>query len=247
MRVVLISLLSLALASPALAGPVTLKAQPSDEDGRITLGELFDGAGAAAAVVVGARTGPSAVLDAGAVQAQAARAGLSWSNPQGLRRVVVRQGAAPTASTPSPTARPGATVEVLTYARSLATGDVVAPEDVVFSTVQAHQAPAGAPQEAEAVIGLSARRPLRAGAAVQRGDLTSPQVIARNDAVEVAYMAGGVTLTVTGRAQRPAALGEAVTVLNPASGKTIEAVATGPGKAIAGPLAASARQSSLVR
>ena len=32
-------------ATPALSGPVTLKAQPVDSDGRVTFGDLFDGAG----------------------------------------------------------------------------------------------------------------------------------------------------------------------------------------------------------
>ncbi|RZJ38026.1 MAG: flagella basal body P-ring formation protein FlgA, partial [Brevundimonas sp.] len=93
MRLIL-SLAILALsATSALAGPVTLKAEPADDDGRVTLGDLFDGAGGAASVVVGVRSGPSAVFEAGQVQAAAARAGLSWTNPQGLRRIVVRQGA----------------------------------------------------------------------------------------------------------------------------------------------------------
>lgn len=236
------TLVALLTAGLMLAGPVTLKDQPTDADGRITLGELFEGAGAAASVTVAARAGPSAVLDAGQLQAQAARAGLQWSNPDGLRRVVVRQGPETVAAT---TVRPGRTVEVLTYARSLAAGDLVRPEDVVFASLQSHQAPQGAPQEADAVIGLTARRPVRAGAAVQRADLASPRIIARNDAVHVTYEAGGVTLTVTGRAQRDATRGEALSILNTASGKIIEAVAVGPGRAIAGPAALNARQSSI--
>ena len=46
-----------AFAAPALAGPVTLLSDPVDADGRVTLGDLFDDAGAAANVVVGQRTG----------------------------------------------------------------------------------------------------------------------------------------------------------------------------------------------
>ncbi|RZJ87181.1 MAG: flagellar basal body P-ring formation protein FlgA, partial [Brevundimonas sp.] len=214
MRLVLLTIALVFWAGSALAGPVTLKSEPADDDGRVTLGDLFDGAGGAANVVVGLRSGPSAVFEAGQVQAAAARAGLSWTNPQGLRRIVVRQGASEaSASTHNAVAtagRPGATVEVLTYVRSLAAGDVVQPEDVAWTQVQSHMAPAGGPQDAEVVIGLSARRALRAGAVVATRDLTAPQVIARNDMVQVAFVAGGVTLTVTGRATRDAARGEAV-------------------------------------
>lgn len=241
--------IALVAATPALSNPVSLTANPVDDDGRITLGDLFDGAGSAASVVVASRAGPTAVLDAAQVQAAAARAGLQWSNPNGLRRIVVRQGsaapAAPTAASvtqaSTTAARPGATAEVLTYARSLAAGEVVQPEDVVWSQVQAHQTPTGAPQDAEAVIGLSARRALRAGAAVQSRDLAAPQVIARGDMVQVAFISGGVSLTVTGRAARNAALGEAVVITNIESGRAIDAVAVGPGQAVTGPAARAAR------
>jgi flagella basal body P-ring formation protein FlgA len=235
-------------AGPALAGPVTLRANPVDEDGRVTLGDIFEGAGAASGVVVASRAGPSVVFEAGQLQALAARSGLQWSNPQNLRRVVVRNAAlAPGAVVPAaasaarPAATAGATVSVLTYARNIAAGDVVQPEDVVWTDVQAHLAAGGGPSDAEQVIGLSARRALRAGAVVGARDLAAPQVIARNDTVEVAFVAGGVTLTVTGRAMRNAAVGEPVTITNLTSGRQIEAVATGPGQAVAGPQAQVAR------
>ncbi|MFN7388158.1 flagellar basal body P-ring formation chaperone FlgA [Brevundimonas sp.] len=235
-------------AGPALAGPVTLRANPVDEDGRVTLGDIFEGTGAASGVVVASRAGPSVVFEAGQLQALAARSGLQWSNPQNLRRVVVRNAAlAPGAVVPAaasaarPAAPAGATMSVLTYARNLAAGDVVQPEDVVWTDVQAHLAAGGGPSDAEQVIGLSARRALRAGAVVGARDLAAPQVIARNDTVEVAFVAGGVTLTVTGRAMRNAAVGEPVTITNLTSGRQIEAVATGPGQAVAGPQAQVAR------
>ena len=230
------------IASPALADPVTLRANPVDDDGRVTLGDIFENAGSASGVVVASRAGPSVVFEANQLQALASRAGLQWANPQGLRRVVVRNaamapGAAPAttgAATTAAVAQRGATVEVLTYARNLAAGDVIQPEDVIWSSVQSHLAQGGSPSDPDMVVGLSARRALRAGAVVGARDLVSPRVIARNDLVEVAFIAGGVTLTVTGRATRDAAVGEPVPVLNTTSGRTIDAVASGPGQARAG-------------
>ena len=252
MRLLLLAGCIALAASPALAGPVSLRVNPVDEDGRVTLGDVFDNAGSAANVVIATRAGPSVVFEAGQLQGLALRSGLQWSNPQGLRRVVVRQGAvapaaaasASPASATTTAARPGATAEVLTYARSLSAGDIVQPEDVSWSTVQAHLVPSGAPQDADQVIGLSAKRALRAGAAVSARDLASPQVIARNDMVEVAFISGGVRLTVTGRATRNAAVGEQVPILNLTSNRTIDAVATGPGQAVTGPAAVAARTAS---
>ena len=245
--------------SPAQASAQSLDLLPNpvDDDGQVTLGEVFDGAGAAAGMVVARRSGPTVVIESATLQAAARQAGLNWANPMGLRRVVVRGAAVAAApasvagQTPAQqTARPstavasapaGRTVEVLTYARSLAAGDIIQPEDVIWSTVQAHQAAGGAPSDAEQVIGMTARRALRAGSAVAVRDLTSPQVIARNDAVEVAFVAGGVRLTVTGRATRAAAVGEPLQIINSQSGRAIDAVATGPGRAVAGPAAHTVR------
>lgn len=233
-----------ALATQAEAGTVSLKAQPTDDDGQITLGELFDGAGSAASVVVGRRAGTTAVLDAAQVQITARRAGLVWDNATGLRRIVVRQGAAaPVANSLTTASRSAATVEALALTRNLATGEIVGPDDVEWTTVQAHQAPVSAPQDANDIIGLSARRPMRAGQVLNSRDLAAPQVIARNDMVEVLYQVGGIELTITGRAQRNAALGEPVSILNLQSGRLIEAVAVAEGRALAGPAAQASRQS----
>ncbi|MDI6625763.1 MAG: flagella basal body P-ring formation protein FlgA, partial [Brevundimonas sp.] len=86
MRALIVAAAAMLLAGPALAGPVSLKANPVDADGRITLGDVFDGAGSASGVVIGARSGPSAVFEAGQLQAMARQSGLDWANPTGLRR-----------------------------------------------------------------------------------------------------------------------------------------------------------------
>lgn len=187
---------ALMLAGTAVAGPVTLKANPVDSDGRVTLGDLFDGAGPAANVVVGTRAGPSVVFEAGQLQSLARQSGLDWANPAGLRRVVVRNAAvAPASAPPSPV--------------STAAVDAAPP------------AFAARPQ------------PVRAALA--------ERVITRNDMVEVAYEVGGVRLTITGRAEGNAAVGQRLAVRNLQSGRNIDAVAIGPGLALAGPAAQDAR------
>jgi flagella basal body P-ring formation protein FlgA len=186
------------LASPAFAGPVTLKANPVDDDGRVTLGDVFDGAGPAANFVLASRAGPSVVFEASQLQAIASRNGLQWANPNGLRRVVVREAS-------------------------------LAPATGGNAVTAATAGPPALTRPAPTVVA-----PLQRQARAAR-------VIARNDMIEVAYAVGGVTLTVTGRATRDAAAGENVPILNVASGRTIDAVAIGPGRAITGPEAQAAR------
>ena len=215
------------IAAPALAGtPVTLNAYLVDASGQVTLGELFDNAGAAANVVVAPRSGPSVVLDAGAVQAFARRYGLDWDNPAGLRRIIVR------ADTSGGAGRTG-NRDILTYARSLNAGEIVGAEDLVWAKAAA--VPMGAPHDTGAVIGMAARRPLREGDAVLAADVTAPIVIKSGDTVLVTYADGGVTLTLQAKAMANAAVGDSLNVLNTASKKLIEAVASGPDEAVVGP------------
>lgn len=234
------TLLISALSAPAHAGaPVTLRMDTTDADGRITLGDLFDGvSGPAANLVVAARMGPTAVLEAGQVQVSARRAGYDWTNSNGIRRIIVREGqdnggVSAGGKTLAGAAR--ANVEVLAYARSLSAGEIVQPQDLVW--VKMAGAPMDAPRDADAVIGLAAKRPLREGAAVQSRDVAAAQVIKTGDLITVTYDDGGISLSLQGKAMAAAATGDLVPVQNTLSKKVIQAVATGPGSAAVGPQA----------
>jgi len=222
------------LASAALAGtPVQLRDQLVDDgDGRVTLGDLFGNAGRASNVVLaqGPAAGGNVVLDAARVQAIARANGLDWANASGFRRLVVKGGDAGGATA----SQAGRTVEVLTYTRSLSAGEVVRPEDVAWTRVQSHLVPGDAPADADAVIGQAARRALRSGAAVAGRDLSSPQVIKKDELIVVTFSQGGVSLSLQAKALQGAAAGDTLPVLNPQSKKTIVAVATGPGQAAVG-------------
>ena len=233
----LLAAAALAVAAPALAGTaVTLKADTVSADAVVTLGDLFDGAGPAANVPVASRSGASVVLNARAVQLAAARAGLDWANAEGLRTVVVHGDPAGGLGAPgraSAGAAPRGNVDVLTYARNLQAGEVVQPQDLVWGKAAA--ASADAPSDAEAVIGMAAKRPLRAGAVVAFRDVGRPQVIKPGEQVTVTFSSGGITLALSGKALNGAAVGETLNVQNTASKKTVQAVVTGPGQAVVGP------------
>ncbi|MFN3523250.1 MAG: flagellar basal body P-ring formation chaperone FlgA [Phenylobacterium sp.] len=236
-------LLTLAVAAfaagPAIAGqPVTLRPNASDADGVITLGDLFTGAGEASNVPVAARNGRAAILNARAVQLAAARSGLDWANAEGLTTIVVSAagsgGPAGAGAAPAAAAARG-NVEVLTYARNLSAGEIVQPQDLVWGKAAA--APADAPADADQVIGMAARRPLRAGAAVAARDVSAPQVIKAGEMITVVYENEGISLALQAKAMAAAGVGETLTVQNTASKKILQAVAVGPGQAIVGPAA----------
>ncbi len=217
-------------AEPALAGtPVDLRRDLASGS-QITLGDLFDGAGGAGAVVVGngAPAGLDAVLDAAVVA----------SNASGIRRIIVRSQATAATAPGERAGRPGQTIQVLTYARSLMAGELIRPEDLTFSAIPSFQAPQDAPRGANEVIGKIARLPLRSGAPVSVHDVSSVQVIKRDDLIEVAYHAEGISLVMQAKAMSAAAVGDTLSVMNPRSNKLIQAVAVGPDQAVVGPEAA---------
>ncbi|ESQ73554.1 flagellar basal body P-ring formation chaperone FlgA [Asticcacaulis sp. AC402] len=187
MKTLFLLALLAAAAIPAAthaATPLVLKPSVSDGDGRITLGDLFDNAGQASAIEVGSRQGQTAVLDAGVVQAIAARNGAYWDNPRGLRRIIVTAGldGAAAAVIPAPGSAPPAVA--------------VAPRN----------------------------------AAVRRGE-----------AVAVTWSSGTLSLTMTGVAQKDAAVGDLIQIQNPASKKMVDAVVIGSGQAVSGPNALQTR------
>jgi flagellar basal body P-ring formation protein FlgA len=218
--------LALDFAAPAFAGtPVTLNAHLVDPTGHITLGELFDDAGPARDVLVAERTGPSVVLDASAVQAFARRFGLDWDNPRGISRIIVH---ADTVGLGAPQNH-----DILVYAHSLAAGQVVQGSDIIWA--KAAGVPADAPAGADAVIGMAARRPLREGDPVLTHDIAAPLVIKSGETVDVTYADDSITLTLQAKAMANAAIGDTLNVLNTASKKMIEVLATGPDQAVVGP------------
>ncbi|MEM9965786.1 MAG: flagellar basal body P-ring formation chaperone FlgA [Asticcacaulis sp.] len=234
----------LGLAHPVSAQSVlVLKPQITDADGRVTIGDVFDNAGNAAHVVLGSRVGPTAVLDAGRVQAMARQAGAYWDNPQGLRRIVVSAGSDGSSAT-SHKAQAGRTREMLVFSRSMGANEIVGPSDVSYQPVQSHMA-TGAGLEAADVIGKSVRYPIREGAVVRGSDLSNPVVIKRSEQVRVTWTAGALNLSMSGVAQKDASVGDVLMVQNPQSKKMVEVVVTGPGSAVIGQTATQLRNQSL--
>jgi flagellar basal body P-ring formation protein FlgA len=217
---------------------VTLRSAVSITSGQVTLGDIFEGAGAAARVPVAQAGGATVVLDAGRVQSLARQNGLEWANAAGVRRIIARAEAAPASA--------GATranAQVLAYARPINAGEIIAPEDLVWA--KAVGAPADAPADADSVIGKAAKRPLRMGAPVALRDISAPAVIKKDEVIAVAFEDGGVRLVLQAKAMQSAAEGETFNALNTASKKVIQAIATGPGEAVVGPAAADLRQARL--
>lgn len=231
LRALSVALALLALPAAAFAGPIQVRQEVVVSGGKVTLGDLFAEAGPAASVLVArVQPGQTAVLDATQVQILARSNGVDWGNLAGLRRITVQS----LAPEPAPEAKKAVRApQVLTYAHSLNAGDIVQPQDLIWS----REAVAGgdAPRDPDAVIGMAVRRPLREGDAVSLRDVSAPSVIKKDDVISVTYAMNGMSLTLQAKAMTDAAAGQSLSVMNTQSKKIIQAVATAPGQAVVGP------------
>lgn len=231
-------LLVLFLPLSLKAQTLNLKVAPTDDDGTVTVSDVFDGESAIGGVVLGYRQGTALSLDAPSVQATLLRNGVRWDNPQGVRRIKVTQGAVTVAA---PVAM-GRETEALALTRTIGTGEIIQGSDVRYVKLQAHQVPQNALFNPDMAIGKVARQPLREGATLRTSDLSSPIVVKRNEAVSVIWSSNGVTLGITGIAQKDASIGDIIFVQNPNSKKMIEVLITAPGQGVTGPLAQQIRR-----
>lgn len=70
---------------------------------------------------------------------------------------------------------------------------------------------------------------------------SAPLAVKRSEMVAVTWTQNGLSLTLSGIAQKDGAIGDVIQVQNTASKKLIDAVITGPGRAVSGPAAAQIR------
>jgi flagellar basal body P-ring formation protein FlgA len=213
----------------------SLKANPVARGAQITLGDIFNNAGPAGAIALARAPGPGqrVVFGAPSLQARANGAGLRWANVEGVREIVIsggpRSGSTNTNIPPSSTSDAApSTLAVLS--RAIARGAAIEAQDVIWM-----DAPANAPRDAlsdpDALIGKTAKRALMPNTALRSADVMDTPAVRRGEPVTLMFEAGGLRLSVRGRAMSDAAVGSMVKVLNPQSNKTLDAIVESPGVA----------------
>jgi flagellar basal body P-ring formation protein FlgA len=209
----------------------TLKANPVARGAQITFGDIFTNAGPAANTALARAPGPGqrVVFGAPSLQSRANAAGLRWANSEGVREIIISGGARSNTSTPiSSTDAAPATLAVL--ARAIPRGASIEAQDVIWM-----DAPTNAPRDAlsdpDALIGKTAKRALQPNTALRAADVMDTPAVRRGEPVTLMFEAGGMRLSVRGRAMGDGVAGTMIKVLNPQSNKTLDAIVEGPGVA----------------
>lgn len=120
-------------------------------------------------------------------------------------------------------------VQVVVPSHDIARGATIGESDLTYATA-ANDVMSGTVLSPADIVGLQARRVLRAGETVRVEDLRHPVVVTKGSTVTMTFEVPGLVLTATGRAMSEGGLGETVTVQNPASYRQISAIVTGPGE-----------------
>jgi flagella basal body P-ring formation protein FlgA len=125
-------------------------------------------------------------------------------------------------------------IDVPALNRDIAAGEVVTRADLTTLEFPADRMSSSLLTTTDTILGLAARRPLRAMSPVYVHDVTRPIAIKKGDTVTVTFAMPGISLTSQGQALNNAANGEPVSVMNAQSRRTVEARVTGPGMASVG-------------
>jgi len=128
--------------------------------------------------------------------------------------------------------RARATVAVVTIAHAMERGAVLKSADVVIERRPRAELGRDVLTDLDRAIGLAARNSLQAGQVVRAADLAKPEVVQRNDIVTLTYAMPGILLTIRGKALDSGAEGDTISLVNEQSKRTLQAVVTGPGRAM---------------
>ncbi len=127
------------------------------------------------------------------------------------------------------------TVNAIAVDRPILRGEVLQASDL--TVVRRPKAEGNAVlTDGKAAVGLAARHALRPGQPLADADLMKPEIVARNDIVTIVYQVPGITLTLRGQAKDPGALGDTISVVNTETKRAMQAVVTGPGRVMVGPI-----------
>ncbi|MEO1028021.1 MAG: flagellar basal body P-ring formation chaperone FlgA [Pseudomonadota bacterium] len=114
------------------------------------------------------------------------------------------------------------------FTSSLVATEVIRAGEVI-SSQNTEPGEDGLSVEDQALLGKELKRTVYAGKQILAENTRAPRLIARNQLVTVKYQAGGLEITLTGRAMADAGAGDTIAVMNTSSRKLINGFVTSDG------------------
>jgi flagella basal body P-ring formation protein FlgA len=126
------------------------------------------------------------------------------------------------------TGRVYAMVDVPVLSHAINRGEVIAARDLSFIRQREDGLRHDILTDADQLIGMTPKQPMRSGQMVSMNDLQKPVAVPRGGLVTMVLKFGPMTLTAQGRAVEPGALGDTIRVANATSNQIVEAKIDGP-------------------
>lgn len=122
-----------------------------------------------------------------------------------------------------------ATTEATVLTRAVDRGEILKASDLIVERRPKSEL-GGDGARRDVAIGMQARKPLRAGQVVRANDLSRPDMVQRDQMVTLVYQTDGLFLTMRAKALEAGGQGDAVSVMNLQSKRTVQGVVTAPGQ-----------------
>lgn len=120
------------------------------------------------------------------------------------------------------------TVQLPVLARAVAPGEVIQLTDLDWMAIRIDRVSANAATDPKQLVGMTARRPLRANQMLRISDIAMAPTIHRGTMVTLMVQTENMTLTAQGRALEDAAVGQPIRVINTMSNKPLTGVVKDP-------------------
>ena len=116
------------------------------------------------------------------------------------------------------------TVQLPVLARAVAPGEVIQLADLDWMAIRIDRVSANAATDPKQLVGMTARRPLRANQMLRINDIAMAPTIHRGSMVTLMVQTENMTLTAQGRAIEDAAVGQPIRVINTMSNKPLTGI-----------------------
>ena len=229
-----------------------LKANPTISGEQITLGDIFENAGDKSGQVIARapNRGQNVVFAAPALQSRMASMGLVWRNSEAVRQITVRgapsdrpqfgggsSNSAPAAQNTqvllnrqNDSANEGPKIQIAVLSRDVQKDEIINANMVTWTDAP-QSLSRDAIIDAESIIGSVAKRKIAAGSPIRSTDIGAGLAVRRGQPVTLIHEAGGLRISLRGRALSDGTIGGSIRAVNIATNKPLEAIVEADGVA----------------